>query len=312
MATITETLTLTPSGYTGSSNVTTSSSYPISNGYTDTDSTTYARLTLGTSSTGYLYYTFDTSEIPAEATITSITATAKARVSSTSRVTSTVCQMYTGTTAKGSNATFASTSSTNIVTLSPGSSWTRSELNDLRMRIGGTGSSSSQSKYIYFYGAEVNITYTVTACTITSTLTGDGTINPSGEYGVADGDDYTLTITPTTKTDTVTVTKNGVDVTSQLVAHGVGGTLSTVLGSYTLVSGSFNSGESWFEGREGNGYDTDDTTTSNYYSGSSSTTAVFTYDMGITVPANANITRVYAMVNAHAESTSNSSEYMCA
>lgn len=180
------------------------------------------------------------------------------------------------------------------------------------MKIGGTGSSSSSSKYIYFYGADITISYDITACTITSTLTGNGTINPSGEYGAADGSEYTITITPTTKTDTVTITNNGVDVTSQLVAHGAGGTVSNVLGEYSLISGSFNSGSSWFEGREGNGYDTDDTTTSNYYSGGSSTIAVFTYDMGITLPANANITRVYVMVNAHAESTSNSSEYMCA
>jgi len=30
------------------------------------------------------------------------------------------------------------------------------------------------------------------------------------------------------------------------------------------------------------------------------------------IPSNATITRVYCLVNGHAESTSNSSEYMCA
>ena len=303
-------ITLNPSGYTGSSNITTSSSYPISNGYDGIDSTTYARLSLGTSSTGYLYYTFDTSNIPSTATIQSISAQAQVRVSSTSRVTSTVCQLYSGTTAKGSNTTFASTSSTNVVTLSCGT-WTRSELDDLRMRIGGTGSSSSQSKYIYFYGAEITITYVTTSRTVTVTLSGDGTVSPSGAVSTYDEEEFEITITPTDKTATVTATKDGVDITSQLVAHGIKNSDSTVLGSYTLVSGSFNSGESWFEGIVGNGHDTSETTTSNYYSGSSGTIAVFTYDVGITIPSNATVTRLYAMVNGHAESTSNSSEYMC-
>ena len=312
MATITGSVTLNPSGYTGLSNLTTSSSYPISNGYTDTDSTTYARLTLSASTAGYLYFTFDTSDIPSDATITSITAKARARVSSTSRVTSTVCQLYTGTTAKGSNTTFESTSSTNIVTLSVGS-WSRSELNDLRMRIGGTGSSSSQSKYIYFYGAEVVVNYsqTVESVTVTSTLSGSGTINPSGATETYSGAEYTLTITPTNSSDTVTATKNGTDITSSLVAHYNTASTSAVLGTYSLISGGFNSGESYFQGIVGHGYDTTSTTTSNYYSSGSGTTAVFQYATPITLASNAVVTRLYMMANGHAESTSNSSEYMC-
>lgn len=307
------TLELVPSGYTGSTSISASSSYPISNGYADTSNTSYARLSLSTSTTGYLYYTFDCSSIPSTATISSITGSVKARVSNTTRVTSTLCQLFTGTTAKGSNVTFASTSTSNIVTLSAGSSWTRAELDDLRLKIGGTGSSSSQSKYIYFYGAEITVTYTVgSPRTITTTLSGNGTISPSGSTTLYDGDEFTLTITPATKTDTVTATYNGTDITSSLVAHGVGGTVSNVLGTYTLVSGGFNSGESYFEGLVGNGHDATQTT-SNYYSSGSGIIAVFTYDMAFTdIPSNAVIERVYCLVNGHAESTSNSSEYMCA
>lgn len=116
---IQDSATLNPSNYTGLTNLTTTTSYPVSNGYTDATSTTSARFTVSSGSTGYLYYTFDTSGIPENATIDSVSAQAKASVSSTSRVTSTVCQLYTGTTAKGSNATFASTSAT-TVTLTPG------------------------------------------------------------------------------------------------------------------------------------------------------------------------------------------------
>jgi len=94
------------------------------------------------------------------------------------------------------------------------------------------------------------------------------------------------------------------------VAHGTEQSASTVLGAYDLVSGGFNSGESYFSGLVGNGVDASQTT-SNYYSSGSGTIAVFTYEMGFTLPSNANITRVWCEVNGHAESTSNSSEYMC-
>lgn len=151
-------VTLVPSGNTGLTNATIDSGYPITNAYTNADSTSYARLNVTASRTAEIYFTFDTSSIPAGATITSVTANGKARVSSTTRITNTVMQFYSGTTAKGSNTAFASTTATKR-TLSPGS-WTRTELNNLRLKVGGTASSSSSSKRIDFYGADITITYT--------------------------------------------------------------------------------------------------------------------------------------------------------
>lgn len=304
---------IVPSGVTGASNMTVSSSYPASNAYHDsTNTSTYARYTLSASTTGYVYFTFDTSDIPSTATIQSVSAKARLRISSTSRVTSRVCQLYNGTTAKGSSVDFTSTSSGgSVVTLTPGT-WTRSELDNLRMRIGGTGSSSSQNKYIYIYGADITITYVTTSRTVTTTLTGNGTISPSGATTAYDGDDFVLTITPTNMADTVTATKDGVDVTSEIVAHYPSTSASAVLGTYTLVSGGFNgSGATYFQGIVGNGHDTSETTTSNYYSSGSGTNAVFQYATPITIPSGATVTRLYMMANGHAESTSNSSEYMC-
>lgn len=307
------TIHLNASGYTGLSGMSTSSSYPVTNAYQDTDNTSnYARFSISTSTTGLVYFTFDCSDIPSNANNISITGQARLRISSTSRVTNRTCQVYTGTTAKGSSVSWSSTSSGGtVITLSPGSSWTRSELNDLRVKIGGTGSSSSSSKYIYVYGIELDITYVTEARTVTTTLTGSGTISPSGATTVYDDDEFTLTITPTNTADTVTATKDGTDITSQLVAHGNTTSTSTTLGTYSLISGGFNSGESWFSGRTGNGYDTSDTTTSNYYSSGSGTTAVFQYATPFSIPSSATVTRLYMMANGHAESTSNSSEYMC-
>lgn len=308
MGTVTKTLTLVPSGNTGLTGMSISGSYPVTNAYTDETSTTYARYTVSQSTTGSVYFTFDTSDLPASATITSVTAKARARVSNTTRVSNTKCQLYTGTTAKGSNTTFATTSNPpTAITLTPGT-WTRSELNDLRLFVGGTGSSSTSSRYIYFYGASVTITYTVPAYDVTINNSTSATVTASAS-SVAAGD--SVVIVSNTLTG-ITVKDNGVDVTSQFVAHYPDTTASTDLGSFTLVSGGFNSGQSWFEGIEGNGADTTETTTSNYYSSSSSTIAVFTYDMGITIPSNAEVTRLYCRVSGHAESTSQGSEYMCA
>lgn len=88
--------------------------------------------------------------------------------------------------------------------------------------------------------------------------------------------------------------------------------LSRNLGTYTLVSGSFNGqGATYFQGLVGKGV-TASTTTSNYYSSSNGTIAIFTYDMSFTgIPEDAVITKVYCQVNGHAESTSNNNEYMC-
>ena len=88
-------------------------------------------------------------------------------------------------------------------------------------------------------------------------------------------------------------------------------TTSTDLGSYSLVSGSFNgSGSSYFSGLVGKGY-TATTTNTNYYSGSSGAITVFRYLTNINLPSNAEVTDCYVMVNGHAESTSNTNEYMC-
>lgn len=308
------TIKLVPSGTTGASNFSFSSSYPASNAYKDTSSTNnYARCNLGRSTTGYIYFTFDTSDIPSTATITSVTAKARLRISGTSNVTNRVCQLYTNTTAKGSNTDFSSTSSGgSVVTLTPGN-WTRTELNNLRLRIGGTGANTNSSRYIYVYGAEVEVTYTTYTVTATSNVSGV-TIEPATQ-SIAQGDSAEIIIN-TNDISNYILTDNNVDVTSSVVYHQDAGgshTDDNVLGTYTLVSGGFNSsGATYFQGLVGKGHNSS-TTTSNYYSSGSGTIAVFTYDVSFNdIPSNATITSCYAMVNGHAESTSNSNEYMCA
>lgn len=231
MGTTTASEILYPSGYTGTSSIsvtTASGTNYIGNGYKGSgDTSSYARLSLSTSTTGYLYFTFDTSSIPAGATISSVAATVTVRVSNTTRVTNTQCQLFTGTTAKGSNSTFASTTASNTVTLSTGT-WTRNELNDLRLKIGGTGSSSSQSKYIYFYGATITVSYTVSTYTVTVQNSSSATVSVSDEEP-AEGSDVEVVIDSMTG---LTVLDNNVDVTSQFEQL-FGSTISKTADSFT-------------------------------------------------------------------------------
>ena len=312
---ISNTLTFIPNGNTGTTNLTASSQYPTSNGNTDHTSNTYVQFTTQTTA-GYTYYTFPVSGIPEGASISSVSCIAKIRINNTSRVSNTNIRLYSGTTAKGSSKTFSSTSTSNTVTLND-ATWTVSEVNNARLRFGGKKANSNNSGYIYFYGATLSVTYVLqgTEYEITSTLATDAvdSIDPAGQTYVVEGNDYELSIYADS-IDNFIVEDNGVDVTSSLVQHQAisGGTASTVLGTYTLVSGSFNSSAaSYFQGLVGKGID-NTKTTSNYYSSGSGTIAVFTYNLSFSdIPSNATITRLYLEVNGHAESTSQTNEYMC-
>lgn len=87
---------------------------------------------------------------------------------------------------------------------------------------------------------------------------------------------------------------------------------TAVLGTYTLVSGTFNGqGGTYFSGLVGKGVDGSQTT-SNYYSNGSGNIVIFTYNLAFNdIPSNATITGLTCQVNGHAESTSNQNEYMC-
>lgn len=318
------TIRLIPSTYavSNSSYVTAANT---SNMFTNIDSTTYGTFTHNRASTSNTYYGylrgFNFDDVPSAAIVTDFTI--KLKASATGHTTSTSSSYYmsliNGTTQIGS--TYASgTLSTTVTTFTFAEGSLDWETivgygSNFGIRIPMRRASSNTADVVSVYGAEIEVTYTMPdPRTVTSTLSGNGTISPSGAQTYYDGQEYELTITPTTKSDAVTVMQDGSDVTSQLVPHYAGGeqTASAVLGTYSLVSGGFNgSGASYFQGIVGNGH-TASQTTSNYYSSSSSTNAVFQYAISFSnIPSNAIITNLYMIANGHAESTSNSSEYMC-
>lgn len=177
--------------------------YPLSNPVGKSSSnTTYAQwnMTTGSSAETYVFYLFDLSEIPTNATIDSVSCVAKGYVSTTTstRVSKRTMQMYYGTsTAKGSSVNI-STSATES-TISCGT-WTREELNDCRIRIyakRGT-SQTTTTRYCRFYGATLTVTYTVNDViyTITSSASSGGNITPDGTFTVSEGDSVEFQMTP--------------------------------------------------------------------------------------------------------------------
>lgn len=160
----------------------------------------------GSSSTAHIDYKFEFEGIPENATIDSVTCQVKGHLENTSRSTATL-QMYHGSTAKGTQTKFTSTSAQTI-TVSCGT-WTRAEIDDmyLRFTIGYYGGLVN--------GATVTVTYTWNDVKHTITTSASGvTIEPDGSTELAEGSDFTLRIEATSG---VTATDNGVDVTSQLV-----------------------------------------------------------------------------------------------
>lgn len=226
MASKSSSKTLYPSGYdsTHYSYASVNSSYPLSNPVGKSSSnTSYAQINLktGSSAETYVFYTFDCSSIPSDATIDSVTCSAKGYVSQTNanRVATRQMQMYYGTsTAKGSAYTLStSTSATNLTV----GSWTRSELNDIRIRLYCKRGSNNTTTtyYMRFYGATltINYTYQYESYTITTSVSG-GTATPTSVDVDPDINSYEFVLRGNTSREPLTsLTYNGANVLSSAV-----------------------------------------------------------------------------------------------
>lgn len=137
-----------------------------SNGYHDSTNTSYAsmNLTRGSRASSYMYWEFQLSQIPADATIDRVTCNYKARTSSgnTSYISAAEIQLCSGTTRKGTAQSILTTS-TNAGSISSPGSWTAAEVNAgvKLVTAAQRGTSRTNSNYyIYFYGADIEIEYT--------------------------------------------------------------------------------------------------------------------------------------------------------
>lgn len=130
------------------------------------NNTTCANIYLktGRNAETWVYWPFDLSDIPDDATIDSVSCSVNADRNSAhiSIVATAEAQLYTGTKAKGSSTGIYQDIGT--FPLSCGT-WTRSELQNCRLRLYAKRGSSDikSSQRIYFYGADVTVTYTSTS-----------------------------------------------------------------------------------------------------------------------------------------------------
>ena len=273
--------------------------------YADTDSTTYATVTNSRTSTSsyYIYVRgFNFDDVPSNAVVSDFTIRLKGYYSGGY---SQNMYLYDGTsTSMGSASSLDSSADTYDFTCNYSWEDVVAAGSDFGIRINCRRASRNTTSYIYIYGAEIEVTYTIpTPRSLTVSLSGNGTVSPSGTSTVYDGDEVEITITPTTKTDTVTITHNGTDVSSQLVAHGAGSTITAVPDNVT--TSSVQSGSSYAEYAVGYSAESPSSsgTSSNMYASSDSTGyAEYTFDFS-GIPSGAVIEEIEVRCYGHRESS---------
>lgn len=143
-------------------------SHPYSNAIgKGTDSSDYAQwyMVTGSAARTRVFYTFDLSAIPSNATITSVACSAKCQAQNSSAFrggNNTVALLSGETSIATTEGNQAFGKSPTVVTI-PEATWTREQLNDCRLLIGGARGllETSTSYYMRFYGADLTITYEV-------------------------------------------------------------------------------------------------------------------------------------------------------
>lgn len=309
------TIRLVPSTYYLSSSSYLSVS-DASNMYHNTDNSTYATVKNSQNGTTsyYIYLRgFNFDDVPSTATINSFTIKLKARESGITTSTSYYPRICNGTSTLTGSCSMPGTSEKVLTfsNLQVDYDTIKGYGSDFGIRINCRRASKNTTGYMYIYGAEIEVDYTVPdPCTITSTLTGDGTISPSGAYNTYKDVEYELTITPTNKSDEVTVKHDGVDVTSQIVPHGVGSDITATPDNVT--TSSIQSGSSYASYAVGHSAESPSSSGSgqNMYASSGSTGyAEYTFDFS-GIPSGATIEEIEVRCYGHRESSTISSTYV--
>lgn len=220
IVTVSDSLTAYPSGY----NQTDGQWYSISdvsNAYTDSSSTTYCTISMtrGVQAETWIYWTFDTSSIPSDATIVSASISAKGYGggNNTSVPTKNIGVFY-GDTQFGS--TYGLGSSTPVRTWNIGS-LTAAQIKTIKVRLYAKRGNNGTTNYVLrMYGATLTVSYTYNEVyyTVTASSTASGiSVSPSSQEYLA-GSNASVSISGD-MTD-ATVTDNGNDVTASVTGSG--------------------------------------------------------------------------------------------
>lgn len=285
-----------------------------SNAYTNTDSTTYATVdnTYASTTNRYVYLQgFNWDDIPSGAIINDFRILLKASESGGTTSSSYRPVLCKGTSTYNNAYCSAITTSVSVHEFSFTQSFDtfRDDGEDFGIRINCRRGSRNTAASFYIYGAEIEVNYTIpNPATVTTTLTGNGTIFPSGATSTYEGAEFELTITPTNKSETVTAIQDGVDITSQLVAHGTGATITVVPES--AATHSIQSGSSYAQYAVGHSAESPYSSSSNMYASSGSTGyAEYSFDFS-EIPSNATIESIEVRCHGHRESSTISSTYV--
>lgn len=315
---VSDSITIYPSSF-DSTNSTYSSVYSSlqpDNGLSAHDSSTRACVysNTGNNAVSDLWYNFDCSQIPNNATINSVSCQAGAACYNRgSYFAIKTLQLYVGTSiAKGTAVTVTGNGGTRANhVLDCGSNWTRSDLDNLkiRMHIQRSTSNSTSSASFSFWGATVVINYSIngTAYTIAATSTATGsTVDPATQE-VMEGETAVVRL-DIPILGNVNVTDNNTDISSLLEIHEVetSGTIEATPQSYT-TSGSISGTR--YQSTIGHGVDNPSSQTGNDYASNSGSTATIYYKFDFSdIPDNATITSMTVQAYGHLESTSSGSE----
>lgn len=150
----------------------------VGNGYDTTNQSTANAYCQTQNSTATYNYTFDFSNLPANATITSVRCRVSGHCENASQAQEHMeIQLYCGDTARGSELSFKDTGTTNtVLDLNDSGTWTKAELNDLKLVVtvgyygGGINGATVDVTYSLPGGLETYYTYDLTDVTEDHTL----------------------------------------------------------------------------------------------------------------------------------------------
>ena len=184
---------------------------------------TYAgfHLTRGSGGVTHIYYNFDCSSIPDDATITSVTCVERASMSTadTKYVSQATLQLCTGTITKGSATSILKTTA-QYFDIDGGSNWTVAEIKTCKLHgYAKRGSKNTSSQYtMRLFGGVLTVEYTIAgmAYTITASSTVDGEDATPASQELYVGKTGIIKVNTSDLTNKI-LTDNNTNVTSSLV-----------------------------------------------------------------------------------------------
>lgn len=289
-----------------------SSSYPesaiVGKSTSNTDYGVGVNLNRNTGSETKLFIEFDVSSIPQDAVIDSVKCVVAIYGPDTfaDRTSTRNIQLCKGTTTVGTAVDWSVRGTVDTPEITNGGSWTRSELDTLKLLVYVVRNSSDTTLNTYFYtrGADLTITYHEelgNTYTVTVKAT-DVVVDKSGDSDVSEGNSFVLTIIG----DKFLITDNGTDVVSKLVEQSSSGSGEITRNPVSYTTSGFVKGAKY---KNAVGKGSDETATGNDYANSSGSTVTIYYAFDFSdIPTNAVIESVTVKVGGHLESTKSSSE----